>query len=878
MNIKPMSRLFSIAILMATLTVIQGCSLFKKQAKEDETEEYYYEEVDLEGSVIDGELDEKMSIYRASEKRINDLLHTKLEVSFNYDSQYVYGKATLTFKPYFYATNTLTLDAKGFDIHTIRQNNKYGDTLAYAYDGKEITIQLNKTYTRAQQYTIFIDYTAKPNELESEGSGHAITGDKGIYFINPTGEQYNKPTQIWSQGETEASSCWFPTIDAPNEKTAQEIYITVDEKYKTLSNGELVYSKHNKNGTRTDYWKQDLPHSPYLTMIAVGEFEVIKDKWRDKEVNYYLEKAYAPYAREIFGNTPEMIEFYSKTLGVDYPWDKYSQIVVRDFVSGAMENTGAVIHGSFVQQDTREMLYDDWEEVIAHELFHHWFGDLVTCESWSNLPLNESFATYGEYLWIDHKYGRAAADEHLHQDLKDYLAEAAYSEKDLIRFHYAKKDDMFDGHSYQKGGRVLHMLRNYVGDEAFFAALNKYLTDFRFGNAEIHDLRLVFEDITGEDLNWFFNQWFMGSGHPVLDITHEYNEETKEYTLKVYQSGSQYFRLPTKVAVYVKGVKTINPIEVLPQEYNEFTFTVSAKPDWVNFDADKVLLCEKTETREDGQWVYQFNNGECYIDKIEALEKLADFADTKKETAKVLVYKAMNDTFWDIRSSVFSLLMQFDFLGSDLNTNIIDKAKDMAINDPSAKVRAAAVSFLGSKKDDKYAGVFKKATGDSSYVVMEVALREYAKINPEAALNIADELAESENIKLMYQLKGIYATYGKGNYLPYFDTMFKSIEGNDVIFMVLDFSNYLKNSDPMIKLTGVNNAVEYQKIHTSNKFANFMFNNLYRSVKANCQERIKDIDKKLETATVDTEISELNNSKQILEQVIEKCSNMLMED
>ena len=204
-------------------------------------------------------------------------------------------------------------------------------------------ITLDKKYKADEAYTVYIDYTAKPDELEVKGSA-AINDAKGLYFINPKGEEKDKPTQIWTQGETEATSVWCPTIDKPNQKTTQEMYMTVPAKYVTLSNGKLMSQKKNADGTRTDYWKMDLPHAPYLFFMGVGDYAIIKDTWKGKEVSYYVEKEYASVARKIFGNTPEMMAFFSKITGVDYPWVKYAQITGRDYVSGAMENTTATLH------------------------------------------------------------------------------------------------------------------------------------------------------------------------------------------------------------------------------------------------------------------------------------------------------------------------------------------------------------------------------------------------------------------------------------------------------------------------------------------------------------------------------------------------------
>jgi aminopeptidase N len=443
----------TIFVIAASIT-LSACGLFKKTSGSPDEE---IAVINLDTVQAIAEPPQPIQ-YRASDTRVNDLLHTKLDVSFDWSKQYLYGKATITVKPYFYSTSTLTLDARGMEIKEIalvkteqapaavKKGTKgkaepvasvvtTKQALQYKYEDELITIELGREYKNNEEYTIFIDYISKPNELKKKGGSAAITDDKGLYFINPEGKEKNKPMQIWTQGETQSSSVWYPTIDRPNERQTQEIYMTVDKKYVTLSNGELAFSTDNGDGTRTDYWKSELPFAPYLSMMAVGEFALVKDaKWRGKEVNYYVEKEYEPYAKAIFGNTAEMLEFYSAKLGVEYPWNKYSQVVVRDYVSGAMENVSATLHGEFLNRTDREMLDSDNEDVIAHELFHQWFGDLVTCESWSNLPLNESFATYGEYLWIEYKYGRDAADLHSAESRAGYLAESSRKQVSLIPF------------------------------------------------------------------------------------------------------------------------------------------------------------------------------------------------------------------------------------------------------------------------------------------------------------------------------------------------------------------------------------------------------------------------------------------------------------
>ncbi|MDP4264696.1 MAG: M1 family metallopeptidase [Bacteroidota bacterium] len=675
--------------------------------------------------------------FRETATRINDLVHTKIDAKFDYDHSYMNGKVWITLKPHFYSTDSLTLDAKGMDIHKVAMVKGTAlNELKYKYDGWQLRITLDKKYKGGQEYTVYIDYTAKPNEVEVKGSA-AINDAKGLYFINPKGEEKDKPTQIWTQGETEATSVWCPTIDKPNQKTTDEIYMTVPAKYVTLSNGKLVSQTKNADGTRTDYWKMDLPHAPYLFFMGVGDYAVIKDSWKGKEVSYYVEKEYAPVARKIFGLTPEMIGFYSKITGIDYPWVKYSQITGRDYVSGAMENTTATLHSDAAQQDARQLTDGNgWESVVAHELFHQWFGDYVTTESWSNITLNESFANYSETLWDEYKYGKDAGDAQNFNDMQGYLGSGS-GKKDLVRFYYSDKEDVFDAVSYNKGGRILHMLRNYVGDSAFFAALHLYLTTNKFKSAEAQNLRLAFEEVTGRDLNWYWNQWYYGSGNPNLDIDYSYNDATKKERVIVNQtqSGDKLFKLPVAVDIYNGASKTRYNVWA-NNKSDTFYFDAAQKPDLVNFDGDKIVLCTKKENKTLDEYIHQYKYAGSYLDRREAI----DFALKNQGDSKAVDFLqlALKDKYDGLRNLALSRLdLKKDNVKKELEPVILDLAK----NDPKRPVRGAAIARLGQFKNPAYASLFKSAVNDSSYTVSGNALEALAGVDSVAALNEAKRMA-----------------------------------------------------------------------------------------------------------------------------------------
>lgn len=729
----------------------------------------------------------KLAFYQGERTRHFQLLHTKLEVSFDWERQWMFGKVLMILEPYFYQQSNIVLDAKGFDIHEVSLiKGEQADKLKYEYDGEELNVDLGKAYKKGDIFNLFISYTAKPNE--TEGIDGFDNSKKGLYFINPTRSEKGKPQQIWTHGETETNSRWFPTLDAPNQKTTQEIFITVDEKFRTLSNGTLVYSRSNSDSTRTDYWKMEKPHAPYLIMLAVGDFAIVADEWDGKKVEYYVEQAYEKYAKDIFGNTPEMIEYFSNILKYPFPWDKYSQVVVRDFVSGAMENTTASVFMEDLQVDNRELLDYDWDDIIAHELFHQWFGDLVTCESWANLPLNESFATYGEYLWKEYKYGSEEGAYHLLAELGDYLDEAETKNEDLIRYYYAVDDEMFDNHSYAKGGLILHMLRDYLGDDAFFQSLNYYLKKHEYDKAEIHELRLAFEHISGEDLNWFFNQWFLSSGHPKLKVEGVFEEN--RYKLKVWQEQDldlyPVYKLPLTLDVWENGQLTRYLIEI-DQPYQEYEFHDIQHPDLILIDSDYILVGEKIHEKTAVEYKYQYDQ---YSGNVRArIEALTYFAENPYDSiSKIFLSEALNDSFWSIREEA---LLAFEQDTLDLFIENENKIEEMALGDPNPLVKSAAISVLASKERQKYLDVFKAGLNDSSYSVVGQSLYAYLQSGAEDKKMISEDFVDESNFNITASLADFYIKNQDHTQFDWFTNKIITYNGSDLWYFIKLYGMYL---------------------------------------------------------------------------------------
>lgn len=751
--------------------------------------------------------------YRVTAPKINDLIHTKLDVAFDYGKRHLIGKAWITLKPHFYATDSLTLDAQGMDIKTVALVGAKGNTpLKYTYNENKLFITLNKKYLNTEKYTVYIAYTAKPDELKVKGSA-AITDAKGLYFINPDGTDRDKPVQIWTQGETESSSAWFPTIDKPDQKTTQEISMTVQAKYTTLSNGRLVSQKANGNGTRTDTWKMDLPHSPYLFMMAVGDFKITKDAYKGKEVNYYLEPKFSPYAKQIFGKTPEMMKFYSNILGVDYPWNKYAQVVARDYVSGAMENTTATLHGEQVQKTDRELLDGNEEGTIAHELFHQWFGDYVTAESWSNLTMNESFATFGEIVWHGHDAGRDAEDKSRYEKLQSYISSTKNGESPtLARFYYGDKEDMFDNVSYAKGSIILYAMKNQMGDDAFYKGLNKYLTTNAFKNGETHQLRLAMEDVTGRDWSPYFNQWYYSGGHPILAV--DYGYSGGKATIKVKQTqdtGVQTFTLPVKVDIYVGGQKIRKEI-IINSRTQDFSFDVASKPDLIDFDADKIIVGEINDNKVAEDYYFQYKNAPSYANRIEALQFIMQ---SKAKSGQQVLLSGLKDKSGDLRALSIAGLNLED---TEIKTQALPILMQLARIDKDTEVRAAALAKLAETGDQGYKSLMVESIKDRSYRVIAAGIGGLAKLAPQESASALEGLDADTKDHIAASIAEIYISDPKDDHQPFYSNIMANGDRNKIFGTIGQYFQYLRaNTNPVTTQKGIddiNNAIKRLKLET----------------------------------------------------------------
>ncbi len=712
--------------------------------------------------IVSGPPSHSLKDYKAAATRINDLIHTRLYIRFDFDSCFLYGEEWVTLQPHFYPVDTLVLDAKGMDIQNvalIEEKRKQG--LKYSYNGEKLNIDLDKTYQRGQRYTLYIKYVAKPDDYaaSSPGGSASVTSDKGLFFINPHHTDKYKPTEVWSMGYPESNSVWFPTIDQPDQKSTAQITMIVPDTMTTFSNGVLIRKKKLSDGKRSDTWRMYRPNAPYLFTVAAGSFSVIKDHWKNIPVRYFVEKQYASDAKAIFGKTPAMLSYFSKILRTPFPWKTYDQVVVRDFITGAMENTTATMHGEALYKTKRQLQDDGYrnESVIAHELFHQWFGDLVTCKSWSNITLNESFGDYGEMLWAEHEYGPDLAAQHSYQAMQRYFYFAdTHEDHPLVYHYYPDKNEVLDPVSYQKGGRILNMLRNEVGDSAFFAALHYYLDKNKYGSAEAVQLKLAFEKVTGRDLSLFWNQWYHRKGYPVLDIHYRY--DTMDRIAKVMIKQTQeapVFMLPIAIDVY-EGEKKQRHKVIMMQRADTFSFHYGRKPDLINVDGDKVLLAKFKDHRPLSSYIFQYKNAGTYLDRREAIDTCAQSQDSSLE-ARQLLLSALNDPFYGLRKHAIKSL---DLKNKNIQQRAFPLLEQLFSQDPHSSVRSAALIALTAEMPASHKQEILHGLRDSSLEVESTALSILNDISPEEAYIRAKQLQATAEAPLSQVICTIYAQQG----------------------------------------------------------------------------------------------------------------------
>jgi aminopeptidase N len=517
----------------------------------------------------------------ASPARAYDVLHYVIRTSFDVPHKTVIGEVELTFKPLAPGLKAFELDAASMRIEQVSLSS--GAPLRFVLLNDKLLITLDRAYEPADSITVKISYRAHPQH--------------GLYFISQSHEDgYKRPAHIYTQGEPEDNHNWFPCYDFPDDKATSEQYITTGASEVAIANGKLVETTTNADGTRTFHWQMDQPHSTYLISLVVGDYAKLTDAYKSVPLEYYTYRGTEQQAQSVFGRTPQIMQWFGRVLNYDFPYNKYAQTIVGNFKFGGMENITAT---TFLD---REILYanvsmpdDSSVDLVSHELAHSWFGDLVTCKDWAHLWLNEGFATFMEASFREHRDGREVYLGALQSDARDYFREdPARKHHPLVNTRYSLSD-IFDETTYKKGAYVIHMLRETVGDELFWKSLNVYLNEFKYRNAETRDLQRVFERVTGQQLEWFFDQWVYKAGYPELRVRSNYDSAQQRLTLTVTQTQKPdlntpaVFRLPVEIEIMKVGEARTERIEI-NQRTQTFTIPLDREPAYIVFDKGARVL------------------------------------------------------------------------------------------------------------------------------------------------------------------------------------------------------------------------------------------------------------------------------------------------
>jgi aminopeptidase N len=651
-----------------------------------------------------------------------DLQHSRIALRFDVDQRKVIGDVTHSIS-ILKSTDRIWFDSVGLQIQSVLLNKS---AAKFASKEDKLIIPLAAAAKPGDKFEVEIKYEGKTS--------------KGAYFILPDQHYPDRPKQIWTQGESEDTRYYLPTYDYPNDRLTTETILTVPSSWITVANGKLVSVRDVGAGMKTWTWQESLPSSTYLITVVAGEFDEVKEVWRGKPVTYYAPKGRGDRLKINYGRTPQMLEYFSKTIGVDYPWEKYAQAMVDDFVAGGMENSSATTNtsSSLVHPTLAPEYTTGQDPLISHELGHQWFGDLVTCKDWGNIWLNEGFATFMETMWSEHYFPKDQSEYERWSSIQDWFENSNLWAKPIVRHDFDDSSE-FDGNAYGKGGLVLYMLRHQMGDATFYRGLKHYLEVNRGKNVVTADLVKAIEEETHTNVDQFFTEWVYGAGAPKFDLAYSYEEAKHQIVLKVKQTQKVegrvgIFRVPVEVELTTASGSKTYPITVSKPE-EAFALPAESAPIMVLFDKGGHLLKTAEFHKDKKEWMYQANNASELADRADAVQALGKIKDDPLVDA-ALGEVLRNDKAWGARA------VAADTLGERGTPAAAKQLLDGVNSATEPWVRNRIAAALGNFKDnaDVAAKLESLAKDDKSFRTRASALQAIGKIkapNALATLNLA---------------------------------------------------------------------------------------------------------------------------------------------
>lgn len=655
-----------------------------------------------------------------------DTTHIALNLHFDWEREQMLGTATISFAPLVKDLRAVEFDAANMTFAGVKLAS--GAVLKYEADSEKqkLRIVLDRAYQPSESITLTIDY-------HTNGPVPKLVGlvGGGLKFIKPTPADPTRPKQIWSQGETEYNHYWFPSYDHPNDFFTTEITATVEKPLVVISNGKLVETKDSGNDERTFHWKMDEPHAGYLTSIIVGEFTPIVQDYAGIPVITNVYKTEVAEGKITAARLADMVKFFSEKTGLKYPYAKYAQTTVRDF-GGGMENISATTQTDNMIHDARTELDQTQDGLQSHELAHQWFGDYVTCRSWSDIWLNESFATYFQAMWDEHHLGH---DDFLYLDVKGnqdqyYTAWKSGSRRPIVTKNYATPDSVFDTYAYPRGGAVLHMLRTWLGEDNWWRAINHYLTKYAHQPVDTEEFRIAIEESTGQSMDWFFDEWLYRMGHPIFQITKNYDAASRKLTLTVKQTQKPdpdwlypqvgLFQTPVDIEIVTGSGARVERVNIEAREEQSFDFAAGSEPLLFNFDYGNTLIKQVEFKKPTPELIYQASRDQDVMGRMWALAQLTErmqneiTAVSERDTITTQVAEVLTkDKFWGMRLEAATALTR--------GGEIARRALISAVADPNARVRARVLTSLGASRDPAFAKIYLQFLNDQSYATIRAA-------------------------------------------------------------------------------------------------------------------------------------------------------------
>ena len=679
--------------------------------------------------------------------------HIKLAITLDIPAKRISGTCSTTLAPVVDGLTVVEFDAVEMEVQAVTLDSG-AQPVPHDQTGGKLRVQLPGPQSMGQPFTLNVRYAAAPR--------------RGLYFVAPDAAYPHKPVQVWSQGQDEDSRHWFPCFDFPHQKATSELVVTVPEDLYVLSNGALVATEDDVGAkTKTYHWRQDVPHSCYLITLAAGDFSEIQERADGVPVLYYVQRGREEEARRTLANTPDMVQFFAEKLGVPYPYNKYAQVFVADFIFGGMENTTATTLTETALLDERAHLDYTMDSLVAHELAHQWFGDLLTCHDWSHGWLSEGFATYFDALYKEHHEGEEEFRYWMANVAQAYFAEdPGRYRRPLVSNVYHEPIDLFDRHLYEKGALVLHMVRYLLGDALFWRSMHHYVTEHRAQSVVTLDLQRAIEEATGRNLEGFFQQWVYSAGYPEFKVEYSWEEEQKAAKLKVTQTQSTQqstpvFRMPVDVEFTTAAGTEVRRIGVSEKEHT-FYLPLPEKPLSVRFDPQNWVLKKLEFDRPKELLLHQLKNAPDALGRIEALQGLGKLGDA--EAIRALTESLLRDPFWGVQAEAAKALgsvraqaaLEGLLLGMDLPHPKARKAVVQALGEFRDEPAAAALSSVAERVDASYfveaeAGrALGKTRSASAFETLERVMGKtsYNEVVRSAALDGLAELGEERAIPL----------------------------------------------------------------------------------------------------------------------------------